>query len=67
MLLLQPEQRNVVDESGMIENSDGEYNRLESGRSYMGRFVLYHPVTAISNQMYQRKFPNSLHQKSDFR
>jgi hypothetical protein len=30
-------------------NSDGKHNRSVHGRSFMGRFVPYHPVTVTSN------------------
>jgi hypothetical protein len=33
-----------------LKNSDGEHNRSGNGRSCMGRFLRYHPITAASKQ-----------------
>jgi hypothetical protein len=49
MFLLQPEQRTLVDESGMIRIQMG-YNTSENGRSFMGRFETYHAIIVNGNQ-----------------
>jgi hypothetical protein len=45
-------EQSLVDESGMHSTQMGVHNKSENGRSCVGRFVRYHPVTVTSKFNY---------------